>query len=38
MIPLLAAGVKGDTMKKAGLVVGGIAVLGLSYWAYSRYV
>lgn len=38
MMPIIAAATKGDTLKKAGIVIGGIAVLGLSYWAYTKYV
>ncbi len=41
MIPLVASAAssitKGDTMKKAGIAIGIVAIAGVGIWAYSNY-
>lgn len=36
MIPLLAAATKGDTLKKAGLILGAVTVLGVGIWYFNK--
>ena len=36
MIPLLAAATQGGTLKKAGIVIGAVALLGVGIWYYNK--